>query len=214
MDADASGLKNKIMFKNIFRKQVVVDHEKQLADWEKSGRSTPPPHIVKQNAIKEYQKKFNIQILIETGTYLGDMMDAQRNDFRQLFSIELSEKLYKRAQKRFKDQPHIMILHGDSGVVLNRLLPKISEPALFWLDGHYSGGITAKGVKDCPVVEELETILTSNLPHTILIDDARLFNGTNDYPTVEEINHILKNSGKDYLLEVKEDIIRITPKEK
>ena len=115
------------------------------------------------------------------------MVEAQRNHFEKIYSIELSEKLFNRAKKRFKDYSHITILHGDSGIVLNKLIPEIDKPALFWLDGHYSGGITAKGEKECPVPEELKTILKSSLPHIILIDDARLFNGTHDYPTIEQI---------------------------
>ena len=104
---------------------------------------------------------------------------------------------------------HITILQGDSGVVLNKLITEIDQLALFWLDGHYSGGITAKAEKECPVPEELETILKSSLPHVILIDDARLFNGTQDYPTIEEIKNIIEKSHSTYSLEIKDDIIRI-----
>jgi hypothetical protein len=170
----------------------------------------PPPHIVKQKAIEEFREKFQINILVETGTYLGDMVEAQRTSFEKIYSIELSEKLFNRAVKRFKDNSHITILQGDSGVVLNKLITEIDQPALFWLDGHYSGGITAKAEKECPVPEELDTILKSSLPHIILIDDARLFNGTQDYPTIEEIKNMINKRDDSYLLEIKDDIIRIT----
>ena len=197
------------MFKNIFKKKEVIDHEEQFAEWERNGRPLPPPHIVKQMAIEEFRNKFQTKILVETGTYLGDMVEAQRAHFEKIYSIELSEKLFNRAKKRFKNYSHITILQGDSGIVLNKLIPGIDQPALFWLDGHYSGGITAKAEKECPVREELETILKSSLPHIILIDDARLFNGTQDYPTTEEIKSIIEKSGNSYSLEVKDDIIRI-----
>jgi hypothetical protein len=206
-----SGLKNKKMFKNIFKKKEVIDHEEQFAVWEKNGRPWPPPHIVKQKAIEEYRKKFQTKILVETGTYMGDMVEAQRSSFEKIYSIELSEKLFNRAKKRFKDHSHITILQGDSGVVLNKLIHEIDRPALFWLDGHYSGGITAKAEKECPVPEELVTILKSSLPHIILIDDARLFNGTKDYPTIEKIEEIIKASNRQYLVEITDDIIRLTP---
>jgi len=199
------------MFKSIFKKKEVINHEEQLAEWEKNGRPSPPPHIVKQMVIEEYRKKFQTNILVETGTYLGDMVEAQRNHFEKIYSIELSDKLFKRAKKRFNAYTHISILHGDSGIVLNKLINEIDKPALFWLDGHYSGGITAKAEKECPVPDELEAILKSSLPHIILIDDARLFNGTHDYPTVEEIKSIITNNGRNYLLEVKDDILRLMP---
>ena len=199
------------MFKNLFKKSTIINHQAQLDEWKKNGRPSPPPHIVKQMAIEEYQQKFNTKILVETGTYLGDMVEAQRDRFDKIYSVELSKKLFQRAVKRFKTYSHINILNGDSGIVLNKLLPGIDTPALFWLDGHYSGGITAKGSKECPVPEELEAILKSDLPHIILIDDARLFDGTHDYPTLDEIKQLYKKSNRDHSLTVKDDIIRLIP---
>ena len=200
------------MLKKLFKKPtIIIDHQEQLAEWEKNGRPSPPPHIVKQMAIEEYQKKFDLKILVETGTYLGDMVEAQRTRFEKTYSIELSKKLFQRATKRFKSYSHITILNGDSGIVLNKLLPGIDKPALFWLDGHYSEGITAKGTKECPVVEELEAIFKSDFYHIILIDDARLFNGTRDYPTLDEIKQIFEKNNRVYSLTIKDDIIRLIP---
>ena len=199
------------MFKNLFKKKNIINHQEQLAEWEKNGRPSPPPHIVKQLAIQECLRKFQTEILVETGTYLGDMVEAQRDHFKKIYSIELSEKLFNKAIKRFKDHLHIKILHGDSGIVLNKLMNEIDKPALFWLDGHYSHGITAKGEKECPVPEELKAIFKSALPHIILIDDARLFNGTHDYPTIEQIMEIIRSNNRQYLVEIKDDIIHLTP---
>jgi hypothetical protein len=61
------------------------------------------------------------------------------------------------------------------------------------------------------VPEELAAILNSPLQHVILIDDARLFNGTRSYPTLEEINSIVRTAGKNYSIDVKDDIIRLIP---
>jgi hypothetical protein len=199
------------MFKNLFKKKDVINHEAQYAEWERNGKPSPPPHIVKQRAIEEFRKRFNTETLVETGTYLGDMVEAQREKFKKVYSIELSEKLFSKAVKRFRSFPHIKILQGDSGVVLNKLMPDIDKPALFWLDGHYSGGITALGAKECPVPEELETILKSPLSHIILIDDARLFNGTHDYPTLDEIKDIITKANRIYSMDVRDDIIRLIP---
>jgi hypothetical protein len=62
----------------------------------------------------------------------------------------------------------------------------------FWLDGHYSGGITHQGPTDCPICAELEAI-EKNLSHfaavTVLIDDIRCFDPSipeyADYPDVD-----------------------------
>lgn len=196
--------------KKPFRK--IKPKDEVIQQWVQKGKPIPPPHIIKQKLIEEYQKKFNVEILIETGTYLGEMVEAQRNNFKMIYTIELSERLYLKAVNRFKSYSNIKILHGDSGTVLQSLISVLKEPALFWLDGHYSGGITALGSKECPVMEELIAICKSDVQHFILIDDARLFNGTHDYPTVEGIQSLLNSYHKKYFIEIKDDILRIMPK--
>ena len=49
-----------------------------LKEWKKSGCPIPAPHIVKQITIQEHQKKYGYSILVETGTYLGDMVEVQK----------------------------------------------------------------------------------------------------------------------------------------
>ncbi|MDR1090644.1 MAG: hypothetical protein LBL79_06165 [Prevotella sp.] len=185
-------------------------YNKQLKNWEKNGRPLPTPHIVKQLAIKSYQKKYNVDTLIETGTYLGDMVYAQRKLFKKIYTIELSKELFKRCRKRLNKYKHIEVIQGDSGVILESLVRELNQKALFWLDGHYSGGVTAKGDKESPVIQELKTILQSNIEHIILIDDARNFDGTNDYPTVEQLKALILEGGyPDSTIKVEDDIIRV-----
>jgi len=168
-------------------------------------------HIKKQKTIMLYQKKYRSEAFVETGTYLGDMVWAVKNIFKEIYSIELSEELFKNAVNRFKDYSNITILHGDSGKVLIDLIPKIKKEAIFWLDGHYSGGITAKGEKECPIYEELTAIFRSDLKHILLIDDARLFNGTNDYPPITELSEFVSKHKPESKIKIENDIIRITP---
>jgi len=114
-----------------------------LLKWYLHGKQGAAPHIVKRSTVKFFQRQFKAEIFIETGTYMGDMVDAVK-DFKKIYSIELSENLYNQATARFSKYPHIKIMHGDSGKVLPTIIDAISEPCLFWLDGHYSGGITAR----------------------------------------------------------------------
>lgn len=186
-----------------------ITNAKRLKKWKKQGKPVPPPHVVKQLAIKEYQQKGNVKLLIETGTYYGDMLYALRREFTQLYSIELSEYFYNKAVKRFKNQKNIKILHGDSGEVLYTLMPQISQPVMFWLDGHYSGGKTAKGSSDCPIYNELDAIFTTEFNHIILIDDAREFNGNNSYPTIAELRSYVLLRRPNSTFSVEDDIIRI-----
>ncbi|QEC77931.1 hypothetical protein [Mucilaginibacter ginsenosidivorax] len=181
-----------------------------IKDWEAAGKPVPPPHIVKQGIIKALKDASQYELFVETGTYLGEMVVAQSNNFKKIYSIELGEDLYRDAVKKFEQQKHITILQGDSGNVLVKLAPTINEPAIFWLDGHYSAGITAKGDKDCPIYEELTAIFSSKpLDHILLIDDARLFVGQDDYPTIPELTAFIKQHRSSSIIEVADDIISV-----
>jgi hypothetical protein len=189
-----------------------IDHllsNKKMKRWIKDGQPLPPPHIIKQKAINQYQKENQIHVFVETGTYLGKMVEAQMDRFRQIYSIELSEELHRRAHKKFKKYPQIQIIQGDSGQVLQTLVPAIEERAIFWLDGHYSAGITAKGNLECPVYEELSAIFKSPHHHIILIDDARCFIGQGDYPTLQDLSKYILNQRHTAQITVKNDILRI-----
>lgn len=184
--------------------QVVIEN------WIADGKPFPPPHAVKQLMIKDIQDKYGYNIFIETGTYMGDMVEAQKKNFEKVFSIELGKDLYERAVKRFENDKNVSILLGDSGDVLNFLIRKIDEPAIFWLDGHYSSGITAKGAKSCPIYEELSAIFSGKvLNHILLVDDARLFIGEDDYPTLNELTKFIKNHNQNSDIYVKQDAIHI-----
>ena len=178
--------------------------------WEREGRPSPPPHIVKEELIRDYAKTFNTRILIETGTYLGDMVHAMKKSFSRIISFELDQTLAAQAQERFGKDSHVEIVQGDSGKLLGHFLTTISEPCLFWLDGHYSGGITAKGALETPIKNELTFILSHPVDgHVILIDDARCFTGENDYPTLDELQDFVNEHKRDWQFQVETDVIRI-----
>jgi len=180
--------------------------------WEKNGKLGPPPHAVKRRILSSFAEKYGANTLIETGTFLGDMVYAMRSMFQTIYSIELSVDLVKKAKRRFRSYPHIQILAGDSGKILPQILAKVRTPCLFWLDGHYSGGITAMGETECPIINELTSILEHNTSsHIILIDDARCFDGTSGYPTLDELQNLVINHGSKYEITAADDVIRICP---
>jgi hypothetical protein len=97
---------------------------------------------------------------------------------------------------------------GDSAVLLPRVLTGLTGPALFWLDGHYSGPGTARGAKDTPLEAELAAITSHPLAgHVVLIDDAREL-GQGDYPAVSEIERWVRARWPRATVEVREDIVR------
>jgi len=186
----------------------------ELAEWESKGRPVPPPHIVKQGVLRDYSKRYGLRILVETGTYLGDMVEAMRADFDRIYSIELSKDLYEKAKVRFHGVNKIDLIHGDSGSELKRVVNKIRHPALFWLDGHYSDGVTSRGAKDTPVYEEVHHIFDSDdIGHVIIIDDARCFGRDPAYPSIEELSKFIRSKRSNVDITVQDDSIRITPQQ-
>ena len=171
------------------------------------------PHIIKQEKIRKLALENNIKTLIETGSFTGYMMLSQSKFFKKLFSIELSEYYAKVAREVCKKRKNVTIINGDSSTELKKLLNNLSlqdGPFLFWLDGHYSGGLTAKGDLECPVYEEIKSILESDkkdLNNVILIDDARLFNGSNDYPKYDDLKDFVNSFGEKYNFSIEDDII-------
>jgi hypothetical protein len=182
--------------------------EKLKSEWEKDENYVPVPHFVKENAIRKAAAKYKIKTLVETGTYLGFMLDSLKDDFDHLASIELSEPLYRRAVEKFAAYPGIKIYNGDSAKLLPIAIKDIREKCLFWLDGHYSGGVTSKADVETPILAELQTVFSHPVKdHLIMIDDARLFIGTRDYPTIEELKKYISKFSGDYHLAIKYDII-------
>jgi len=153
-----------------------------------------------------------LKVLVETGTYRGEMLEAQREHFEKLISIELSEDLFRAARSRFAAFPHVQLIQGDSGVKLGEATKDLNEPALFWLDAHYSAGITAGGGKDAPIIKELSCLSSRNQSRDmILIDDARLFGWDFGYPKLKVIREYVAKHWPRHAFSVESDIICITP---
>lgn len=180
-----------------------------------------PSYEVKRKTIINTARKYRCsEVFIETGTYMGDTVEYLKNYFNKLISIELSEELAGKAQKRFEDEKKIQIIQGDSAKQLSVILATINTPVVFWLDGHYSSEfwdgknyiITAKSEKETPVLEELTQIVHHHVKnHVILIDDARLFNGKDDYPEINVLRNFVSKNFVNHSVKIKNDIIRILP---
>lgn len=163
------------------------------------------------SSIMEYKKIYGPRIFIETGTYEGDMVNRMKDRFEKIYSIELGDKLYKKAVRRFARYTHIKILNGDSAVVLPKLLTEINEPALFWLDAHYSTGKTVCGDICSPIEKELKGILNHKINrHIIIIDDARCFIGKDGYPKRDTLEKLVRSYS--YEIDMQKDNFRIYPK--
>ena len=155
------------------------------------------PQTFKNLLIAQHSANFGLRTLVETGTYNGDTIAMQLPHFDHLYSIELDETLHAAARVRFAANPNVHLIKGDAALSLAELLPKLTAPALFWLDGHYSGAGTAYGLMDTPIIFELGALFAWPWVNqsVILIDDIRLFVGyENDcggsphcYPRIDDL---------------------------
>jgi hypothetical protein len=185
-----------------------INRRRELTRWRRNGRPVPPPHAFKQLTIDGYRRSFRLATLVESGTSAGDTVEAQRKRFQKVVSIELSAELYRAARARFAHNRNVTILEGDSADLMGSVVAQLDGPALFWLDGHYSAGITAHGNLDTPVQRELEIVLSSAGDHVVLVDDARCF-GSGDYPTLDAVRTLVGRLRPGWTCVVQDDIIRI-----
>jgi len=89
------------------------------------------------------------------------------------------------------------------------VLAALDHPAFFWLDGHYMGGTTARADLDSPVQRELAALLRHPARgHLVLIDDARLFTGTEGYPTFDDLRALVVRERPGSRVNLEADIIR------
>lgn len=164
-----------------------------------------PAPLVKRRLARQVARAHGLRVLVETGTYRGDMVAAARWWATGVHTIEVEPTLAAQAQHRFRWWRRVHVYEGDSANVLPMILDKLNAPALFWLDAHYCEGVSGRADTDTPVARELELVL--GCPGVVLIDDARHF-GTGDYPTIEYVEKMVRNAGRS--MDIDLDIIRIT----
>jgi len=83
----------------------------------------------------------NIGLVVETGTFKGESTKKMADIFDKVITIELDDKLYNLTSEKLKNDGYknIKFLRGDSGDIIQDLVQTINEPALFFLDAHWSG---------------------------------------------------------------------------
>jgi hypothetical protein len=134
---------------------------------------------------------------IETGAYEGYSIQlAIDSGFTKIISIELSTYYADICRERFTNNKEVEIVVGDSFFELEKILQKHpTDNFTYWLDGHYSGVVhSGYGVKEYPIMEELETILKRDVKEEVIyVDDMRLLeNYSADINSNKIIETILK----------------------
>src|SRR6202020_2603520 len=188
-----------------------LGHYPDYLYWKLRGKPIRSPHLLKQRTVRDYAQRYGLGVLVETGTYYGEMVVAMKKRFAEIYSVEFDPQLAQRAAKKFAHWPHVHVLEGDSQKAVPELLKSLKEPTLFWLDAGYYGWAGLHG-NEQRLTSELEAILSHSIKqHVILMDDARGLNGQNGSPTVEQLKHRIEAEFPGRGFEVKYDILRIVP---
>jgi len=132
-------------------------------------RSGPPDDLV-----LSLRKALGIRYFIETGTFTGKTAEWAARCFQRVYTVEFSQEIWFRAQKRLGPLKNVISMFGHSAEVLSKVVSELDGPAICWLDAHWSGGDTYGSFDECPLLAELK-VLRSVRDSIILIDDARLF---------------------------------------
>lgn len=154
-----------------------------------AARPSAPPHRTRRRQLLSIVKERGHRVFVESGTYLGDTVAFLVPHVDRIETIEIEPMLYSRAVQRFRDEPKVTVHQGDAMVHLPRILGGITEPALIFLDGHFSGGVTGQGELKEPAVKILDDLAELSLPQgtTVLVDDVRLFGGDPEFPSLDAL---------------------------
>ncbi|HYJ00530.1 MAG TPA: hypothetical protein VEX36_12745 [Thermoleophilaceae bacterium] len=156
---------------------------------------------------------------VETGTYLGITARRLAEVFPAVVTIELSEQLHATAAAALRDVPQVKALQGHS---VDRL-PEVADPkrpALYFLDGHWSAGVTVGANDECPLLRELSAIGPGNPSDCLIVDDARLFaapppppHDPAAWPTLLEVFDAIRSDRPDHHITILEDQIVAVPQQ-
>lgn len=161
----------------------------------------------------ELRGKYNLRYFVETGTLNGGTARLAAKYFEKVWTIEKNENRYLYAMQQNNGLKNIYYLLGDSRQELPRVLRTLKDPALIWLDAHWVNSKSRPD--DCPLLQELDTILECNYRHIVMIDDAQFFTGKlperADTKLWPDINMIVDKFDGRYCLEIVDDVIVAQP---
>ena len=194
------------MFSAYLRRLYYSNYILCLINWARDGYSVPCPYFIKRAVL--IRNSLPGSTWIETGTYLGSTTKFLSKFANVVYSIEPDINLYNLATANLRKFSNITILNGTSENLLSPLLKNIYGDINFWLDGHYSAGLTYQGENETPIKYELDAI-SENINNfnkiSIFVDDIRCFNPDVEiyfsYPTCDYLIDWGKRHGFKWSIE-------------
>ena len=154
----------------------------------KTGCHNPIPAYIKRKLLLRHSVRS--ATWIETGTYLGETTRFLASRFPVVHTIEPSEYCMSRAKLlTSRSLKRKIVFHlGTSEQKLDHICGQVDGDVCFWLDAHYSAGITFRADEKTPILKELDAI--ENHMHrynsiTVLIDDVLGAHLDSEYPSID-----------------------------
>lgn len=108
--------------------------------------------------------------VVETGTYRGTSTAAFLElTTARIATVELDPRFAAYARRRFRNEPRVTVVEGDSRAFLEQLATDLSFPregVFFYLDAHW--------YHDLPLFDEVKLICKTWKESVVLIDDFRV----------------------------------------
>ena len=173
--------------------------------------------VLPHELARDLRDRLGLERAIETGTYRGRSARILASVYPEVLTIELDPELHRRAARRLAALPAVTAVAGSSR---ERLAPLIQpgRPTLYWLDGHWSGGVTAGRDDECPLLDELRALANGHPDDCVLIDDARLFlapppapHKAEQWPSYDDVVDGIRAGHPAHHVEVIHDIVVAVP---
>jgi len=174
--------------------------------WEQTEKFEGDVKVYYDNLLSHFTKYKN-KLFVESGTFLGNGLKCALDaGFEKCYTIEIHPYLYEKAQTRFVNeiqQGKVISYLGDSEKLLPTVVNNLTDRATFWLDAHISSQYGEKLAKNCPIIEELETIKSHPIKtHTLLIDDLNCFGRpAHDRITLDQVKNKILEINPNYKFE-------------
>lgn len=167
--------------------------------------------------VLEFKKAGGYRNFIETGTFQGGSSFWAAAHFDQVYTIEIDPAISRQTASKPDCPANIEFLVGNSKDVLPQLVQRVTEPSVFWLDGHWCNKSEVGKDMECPILDEIKALKTFG-DSVILIDDARAFLGPlppphdqSQWPRIDTLFLLLKDQFPQNFVTIADDVIYCIP---
>jgi hypothetical protein len=158
-----------------------------------------PHSFSKVRQIRALAQRTNSRIFIEAGTFLGNTAMRCSRSFDSVITMELDPALFKQAKAYLSQRKNVLCLEGDALKILPSVLERNDvRDALVFLDGHFSGGVTAHGELAEPACEEIIVLAKHrDKINAVVVDDFRCFGRDKGWPKRSALLETIEKSFGD-----------------